>query len=84
MLHLSAFLAPYPIPYELILEGASELGEPLASALAFPPGGGNFALQVLLTPLARHSLVHRDPEARAYSVHRLVQAVLRDELDKAQ
>ena len=37
----------------------------------------------LLTPLARHSLVGRDPEARTYSVHRLVQAVLLDELTAA-
>ena len=39
LLRLSAFFAPDAIPYELILEGASELGEPLASALASPPGG---------------------------------------------
>ena len=79
LLRLSAFLAPDAIPHELILEGASELGEPLAPALA-SPAGGDHALNQLLTPLDRHSLVHRDPEARTYSVHRLVQAVLYDEL----
>ena len=82
LLRLSAFFAPDAIPYELILEGASELGEPLASALA-SPAGGEHALNKLLTPLARHSLVRRDPEARTYSVHRLVQAVLLDELTAA-
>ena len=82
LLRLSAFFAPDAIPYELILEGASELGEPLAPALASPPGG-DYALNKLLTPLARHSLVRRDPEARTYSVHRLVQAVLLDELTAA-
>ncbi len=82
LLRLSAFFAPDAIPYELILEGASELGEPLAPALASPPGGDH-ALNQLLTPLARHSLVRRDPEARTYSVHRLVQAVLLDELTAA-
>ena len=82
LLRLSAFFAPDAIPYELILEGASELGEPLAPALASPPGGEH-ALNKLLTPLARHSLVRRDPEARTYSVHRLVQAVLLDELTAA-
>ena len=82
LLRLSAFFAPYPIPYEVILEGASELGEPLAPALA-SPAGGEYALNKLLTPLARHSLVRRDPEARTYSVHRLVQAVLLDELTAA-
>ena len=82
LLRLSAFFAPDAIPYELIVEGASELGEPLASALTSPPGG-DFALNEILTPLARHSLVRRDPEARTYSVHRLVQAVLLDELTAA-
>jgi tetratricopeptide (TPR) repeat protein len=82
LLRLSAFFAPDAIPYELILEGASELGELLAPALASPPGGAH-ALNQLLTPLARHSLVRRAPEARTYSVHRLVQAVLLDELAAA-
>src|SRR5512135_1392410 len=82
LLRLSAFFAPDAIPYELILEGASELGEPLAPALA-SPAGGDHALNKLLTPLARHSLVRRDPGARTYSVSRLVQAVLLDELTAA-
>ena len=82
LLRLSAFFAPDAVPYELILEGASELGEPLASALTSPPGG-NFALNEILTPLACHSLVRRDREAHTYSVHRLVQAVLLDELTDA-
>ena len=58
LLRLSAFFAPDAIPYKLILEGASELGEPLASALASSP------LNEVLTPLAEHSLVHRDPAAQ--------------------
>jgi len=82
LLRLSAFFAPDAIPYELILEGASEFGEPLAPALASPPGGEH-ALNKLLTPLASHSLVRRDREAGTYSVHRLVQAVLLDEMTDA-
>ena len=42
------------------------------------------ALNKLLAPLARHSLVRRDPAARTYTVHRLVQAMLRDELAAVQ
>ena len=60
LLRLSAFFAPDAIPYELIVEGASALGEPLAPALASPAGGAH-ALNQLLTPLARHSLVRRAP-----------------------
>ena len=82
LLQLSAFFAPDAIPYELILEGAPEFAEPLASALAFSTGDEH-TLNPLLTPLARHSLVRRDREARTYSVHRLVQAVLLDELTDA-
>ncbi|MBV8557671.1 MAG: tetratricopeptide repeat protein [Planctomycetaceae bacterium] len=82
LLRLSAFFAPVAIPYELIVEGASEFGEPLASALTSPPGGEH-TLNWLLTPLAQHSLVRRGHEARTYSVHRLVQAVLGDELTAA-
>jgi len=80
LLHFSAFFAPDAIPYELIL--ASELGEPLVSALTSPPGG-DFALNEILAPLARHSLVHKNAEARTYSVHRLVQVVLLAELTDA-
>ena len=90
LLRLSAFFAPYPIPYEMILEGASELGELLASAPA-SPGGGDFALDRqrnpldrLLNPLKRYSLVRHYYEERFYAVHRLVQAVLRDELNAAE
>ena len=79
LLRLGAFFAPDAIPYELIVEGASELGEPLASALT-RRSTALFRLNQLLTPLARHSLVGRDPEARIYSVHRLVQAVLLEAL----
>ena len=45
--------------------------------------GGEHALNKLLAPLARHSFVRRDPEARTYSIHRLVQAVLLNELPAA-
>ena len=82
LLRLSAFFAPDAIPYELILEGAAACSEPLASALTSAPGGEH-ALNKLLAPLARHSFVRRDPEARTYSIHRLVQAVLLNELPAA-
>src|SRR5271157_893836 len=83
LLRLSAFFGPDAIPYELIVEGAPKLGEPLAPALA-SSAVGDHALNKLLTPLDLHSLVRRDPEARTYSVHRLVQAVLLlDELTAA-
>ncbi|MBV8606478.1 MAG: tetratricopeptide repeat protein, partial [Singulisphaera sp.] len=42
-----------------------------------------YALNKLLAPLARHSLVRRNPKARTYSVHRLVQALLLDGLAAA-
>jgi tetratricopeptide (TPR) repeat protein/transcriptional regulator with XRE-family HTH domain len=76
LLRLLAFLDPDALPEELLSEGASELGptlEPLArDALAFDE-----ALSVLRT----YSLVRRNPEERTFTVHRLVQAVLKDHMD---
>ena len=77
---VSAFLAPDGIPYEILLKGASELGETLAAVLASADGSEK-PLYDLLTELGRYSLIRRHPESRTYDVHRLVQAVIRDGLD---
>jgi tetratricopeptide (TPR) repeat protein len=81
LLTASAFLAPEAIPEELLIAGAPELGEPLAGALteASPQ-----ALDDLLLPLRQYSLVERNPAARTYEVHRLVQDVARAELAEVE
>ncbi|HEX5726904.1 MAG TPA: FxSxx-COOH system tetratricopeptide repeat protein [Longimicrobiaceae bacterium] len=80
LLRFSAFLAPDDIPLELLAAGAPHLGPAVAGALA---GAAEDPLVVHdeLAWLTRYSLVHRDVEVRTYSIHRLVQAVVRAELD---
>jgi len=80
LLRFSAFLSPDDIPLELLVKGAAELGEPIRRALlnaAEDPA----AVDELLEPLTRYSLIRRNPGNRMYSVHRLVQEVTRLGMD---
>ncbi len=75
LLHLLAFLAPDDVPRGLLVQGREHLPEPLASAVADP-----IALNSAVAALRRYSLVEmRDG---AFSVHRLVQTVVRDRLNE--
>ncbi len=75
LLRLCAFLAPDAIPEELLTEGAQELGEMLA-----PVAADAYLLNQAITALRAYSLLTRDPQAQTLTVHRLVQAVLRDSM----
>ena len=77
LLRVCAFLAPDAIPEDLLLEGASELGARI-QPLATDATRLNDALGVLL----RYSLVKRDPQERTLSIHRLVQAVLKESMNE--
>ena len=77
LLRLCVYLAPDAIPEEIITEGATELG-PVLSTVAADSLLLNEAIQVL----RRYSLVNRDPEARLLNLHRVLQAVLKDGLDR--
>jgi tetratricopeptide (TPR) repeat protein len=83
ILRLSAFLAPDMIPLELLERGGRELGEPLAPQLARVKDDP-LAMDELLQPLVDYSLVHRNPETNSYSIHPLVQEVMREGLGAAQ
>jgi len=82
LLNLSAFLAPDNIPYELLLLGKAHLGELLSQALADAPEN-ELVLPELLEELTRYSLIRLETDYR-YSIHRLVQEVLRDVLKEAE
>ena len=85
VLELSAFLAADDIPYELLTSGAEHLGEPIRLALADKSEAETrIALAKLLKPLADYSLIRREQEKQCYSIHRLVQEVLRDRLKAAE
>ena len=73
LLRLCAFLHPDAIPEEIITEGAPDLG-PVLQSIASDPFNLNEAIGALLS----FSFVHRDPAAKTLSIHRLVQAVLKD------
>jgi hypothetical protein len=77
LLRFCAFLAPDAIPEELFSESAAELGpilEPVASNLS--------SLNTAVRELLKYSLVNRDPEAKTLSIHRLVQQVLKDQMNE--
>ena len=77
VLRFCVFLAPDAIPEWLILEGASELGPAFHPLLETPA-----ALDEAIAILVRYSLLKRRRDEQALSVHRLVQAVLKQSLDE--
>jgi tetratricopeptide (TPR) repeat protein len=77
LLCFCAFLAPDAIPEELFAESAAELG-PLLEPVASDPSRLNAAIKELL----KYSLVQRVPETQTLSIHRLVQEVLKDQMDE--
>jgi tetratricopeptide (TPR) repeat protein len=78
LVRLCAFLAPDAIPEEIFSEGAAELGENLAK-VETPL---DFAR--VLKEAGRHSLIERNPQSKTLDIHRLVQAVVRDGMEKAE
>jgi len=79
LLYFAAFLAPERIPKALLYIGGRWLGPGLAtvcSKLAEEPLG----FDELLAPLTKYSLIFRDRGSDSFSVHRLVQMVVRDNL----
>ena len=77
LLRLCAFLDSEAIPEDIITEGAAECG-PLLQPVAADPYQLNEAIEVLRT----YSLIKRNAEAKTLNIHRLVQVVLKDGMDK--
>lgn len=78
-LKLCAYLAPDAIPLEVMTRGAVHLGTVLEAVAA-----DTLRLNQALETLQAYSLVQRDPEEKTLSMHRLVQAVLQDELEAVE
>ena len=72
LLRFCAFLAPDAIPEKLIIDGASKLG-PLLQPITDDPS----LLDEAIAALLRFSLVKRKRDEHTFSVHRLVQTILR-------
>jgi tetratricopeptide (TPR) repeat protein len=81
LLSLSAFLSPAMIPLELLERGKGELGEPLASKLQ-AVNEDPVLLDELLKSLVDYSLIRRNIGMRSYSIHPLVQEVIRDNMNQ--
>ncbi|HZR44804.1 MAG TPA: hypothetical protein VFB12_32125 [Ktedonobacteraceae bacterium] len=79
LLRLCAFLDPDAIAEPLLTEGAHYLGEVLAPVVADP-----FAFNQAIEELLKFSLIRRNAERQVLSVHRLVQAVLKDAMPEEQ
>src|SRR6266516_1736392 len=77
LLRLCAFLSPEAIPEEIITVGAAELGSPLGSVASDP-----LKVDKIIELLLRYSLLRRTSEVKSLSIHRLVQAVLKDGMDR--
>lgn len=77
LLRLCAFLAPDAIPEELIVEGASDLGPVLG-----PLVSESIALDSIIADVRRSSLLRRNPDEKTLTIHRLVQAVIKDTMDE--
>jgi tetratricopeptide (TPR) repeat protein len=77
ILRVSSFLSPDAIPLELLTEGAWQLGTVIASTLTTDD---SLALNEALEPLTRYSLIRFDVDTQTYSIHRMVQEVLKDQM----
>ena len=79
LLKLCAYLVPDAIPLEVVTQGAVHVGT-LVESVAADALLRDQALEILQA----YSLVRRDGESRILSVHRLMQAVLQDELEEVE
>jgi tetratricopeptide (TPR) repeat protein len=77
LMRLCAFLAPDAIPEELISDGAPHLGPILQ-----PVAADRLTLNAALAELLKYSLVRRDTTTHTLTIHRLVQAVIKNDLDE--
>ncbi len=76
LLRFCAFLHPDEISEELFTEGALELASTLQLLAA-----DRFELNAAIEEILKYSLLRRDPSAKTLNIHRLVQAVLKDEME---
>ncbi|HTR95196.1 MAG TPA: FxSxx-COOH system tetratricopeptide repeat protein [Trebonia sp.] len=77
VLRCCAFFGPEPIPRDVFRRGAQETGSPVAEVLSNP-----IATASVMRELARYALITLD--GNAVKVHRLIQALVRDELSPEQ
>jgi len=77
LLRFFAFLSPDAIPEELIQGGLGELGGTLQKLVDKP-----LQLNEAIAKLRNYSLVHRDRNSQAFTIHRLVQIAISNTMDE--
>jgi tetratricopeptide (TPR) repeat protein len=77
MLRLCAFLDPDAIPEEIFTEGASKACQSLSSLTS-----NVLRLHQAIEVLRKFSLIHRNPDTKILTIHRLVQANIQDAMDQ--
>ncbi|NEQ49983.1 MAG: tetratricopeptide repeat protein, partial [Leptolyngbya sp. SIO3F4] len=83
LLRFSAFVAPDDIPYELLIRSRGLLGQILDDALQTEDENeAKFIIADLLEPLTQYSLVRLESGKESYTIHRLVQEVVKAELEQ--
>jgi hypothetical protein len=75
LLRCCAFFAAEPIPRDVFRRGLQETGSQLSEILASP-----IVLARVIRDIARFALATIDPATRTIQVHRLIQALLRDDI----
>ena len=79
-LHACAFVAPGGIPLALFTETKGRLGPAIGELIAASADDPPLIGEQIIEPMARYSLVQFDDERELFSVHRLVQEVVRQRL----
>jgi len=79
LLRRCAFFSPEPIPRELLKNGRYVLGPPLQEGLSDP-----IVLAQATRELGRYALARVDNNRRTLQVHRLIQRLIREDMDDEQ
>ncbi len=78
LLQLCAFLYADSIPEEIFSAGASDLSRALRSIAGDP-----LKFDAAIIELRKYSLIRRNPELHTLTIHRLIQAILKDRMSSA-
>jgi hypothetical protein len=81
-LQLCAFIAPEEIPDEIFIKGATALG-PVLEPIAADPAAINRVAKVLRNYSLLNREVKGEEDISRFSLHRMMQEILRDEMDEA-
>lgn len=94
LLRLCAFLAPDAIPEEFLIAGASlgpdaipgdiMIAGALFKPVLAPVAADTFRHNQVIESLRAYSLIRRDPREKTLSIHRLVQAVIQNQLSEEE